>query len=91
MTYRIRGARVIPAVILLFIIASGHSVYARSRDLTVSEARELVMEALESSARKLPKLAIDPYTDAKAPAPGFYEFAVTWDNPQGPWSLGFSE
>jgi hypothetical protein len=61
-------------------------VSARTRDLTTTEGRELVMEALDPEARKLPGLAIE-LEDRKVS--GFYEFAVTWDNPNGGVVVGF--
>jgi hypothetical protein len=56
----------------------GQSVgWARTRDLTEAEARQLTIEALDPSARGLPGLALDQYENIKNP--DFYEFAVTWD------------
>jgi hypothetical protein len=63
-------------------------VRARTRDVTVTEGRELVMEALDSKAKKLPGLAIE-LEDRKERKAGFYEFAVTWDNPSGSVIDGF--
>jgi hypothetical protein len=60
-----------------------------TRDLTEREAGHLVIAALDASARKLPKLALDAYADIKVPAPGFYKFAVTWDNKEGSVIVGF--
>ena len=79
----------IPLLAFTVLVVAGQEGYARTRDLTESETRQLVMQALDSSARKLPKLAVDPYTDAKSPVPNFYEFSVTWDNPNGAVVVGF--
>ncbi len=58
-------------------------VQARIRDLNEAEGRELAITALDPSARKLPKLRVDLYQDPNAPAPDFYKFEITWDNPEG--------
>jgi hypothetical protein len=47
------------------------------------------MGALDKTARALPKLRLDLYTDTKSPDPDFYEFAVTWDNTSGSVVVGF--
>jgi hypothetical protein len=59
---------------------------ARARDLTQGEARDLVMAALDPSARKLPKLGFDFYADFEFP--DFYKLAVTRDNPNGSVIVG---
>jgi hypothetical protein len=63
-------------------------IYAQRRDLTIAEARELVMAALQPEARELPKLSINTL-DRKERRTGFDEFAVTWDNPNGSAVFGF--
>jgi hypothetical protein len=85
---KIRSAS-IPLLALALLLGAGGVGWARVRDVAESEARELVVGALDPSARHLPKLAVDPYVDAKAPAPDFYEFAVTWDNANGSVIVGF--
>ena len=74
---------------LALMLGVGRAGWSRSRDLTESEARELVIGALDPSARGLPKLSIDPYVSAKTPIPDFYEFGVTWDNTSGSVIVGF--
>lgn len=75
-----------PLLALTLLLAWQMVAFARTRDLTTAEGRELVMEALEPEARKLPRLAIE-LEDRKVP--GFHEFAVTWDNPNGSVIVGF--
>jgi hypothetical protein len=78
------------AILALTLLACAGTIgYARVRDLSQAEARDLVVSALDAGARKLPKLAVDSFTDAKAPSPDFYEFAVTWDNVDGSVIVGF--
>jgi hypothetical protein len=78
------------SILALSLLVGAQSIgYARVRDISESEARDLVMGALDPSARALPKLAVDPYTDARSPTPDFYEFAVTWDNVNGSVIVGF--
>lgn len=74
-----------PLLALAVALVSQTVICARARDLTAAEGRELVMQALDREAKKLPKLAID----LEDKVPGFYEFAVTWDNPNGSVIVGF--
>jgi hypothetical protein len=75
-----------PLLALAVALVSQTVICARTRDLTAAEGRELVMQALDPEAKKLPKLAID-LEDRKVPE--FYEFVVTWDNPNGSVIVGF--
>jgi hypothetical protein len=64
---------------LLFLLSSHGIVLARDRDLTVVEARELAFQALFPTERRLPKLDLSLSQSLKTA--GFYQFEVTWDNP----------
>jgi hypothetical protein len=56
---------------------------ARTRDITVIEARQLVIHALYPTQRALPKLDLSPFRTHNVS--GFYKFEVTWA-PPGPGS-----
>ena len=77
------------ALALSLLMGARGTGYARVRDLSEPEARDLVIGALDPSARVLPKLAVEPFMDARSPATGFYQFAVTWDNVKGSVVVGF--
>ncbi len=72
----------------LLLLETQVLVHARTRDFNVTEGRELAIAALDPSARKLPKLRLDLYQDPRAPAPDFYQFEITWDNPNGSPMIG---
>ncbi len=72
----------------LLLLETQGVVQARTRDLNEAEGRELAITALDPSARRLPKLRLDVYQDPRAPAPDFYQFEITWDNPNGSPMIG---
>jgi hypothetical protein len=83
-TRKLRSAGLL--TLMLLSLGSQLVAQARTRDLTQAEAHELVYQALDASARKLPKLAFDFYD--KPDVPDFYMLAVTWDNPTGSVMVG---
>jgi hypothetical protein len=67
------------------ILPGGYAIaQARTRDLNVAEARELVVQALDPSARKLPGLNLDSRQGSKIP--DFDQFEVLWDPGPNPGS-----
>ena len=71
------------ALRLLLLVCWGGATLARTRDITVAEARELVVQALSPDQRKFPGLDLSPFLANNTP--GFYKFEVTW-NPPNPGS-----
>ena len=64
-----------------------YSAQARTRDLTESEARELVAAAVGVKARTLPGFGLESNNNANVP--GFLKFDATFNNPHGSPVLGF--
>jgi hypothetical protein len=81
---RKRGATAM--MLALLLVGTQVPARPRRRDLTQPEARALVIEALDQSARKLPGLTFKFYSRAKAS--NFYELAVLWNNPNGSAIVG---
>jgi hypothetical protein len=68
---------------VLAVLGSCAIVSARGRDLTVEEARRLVIEALQPTQRSLPGLTAT--LSQRSSIPDFYRFEVYW-NPPNPGS-----
>jgi len=74
-----RNRRTAPAPVLVLALLLGicGAAQSRPRALAESEARMIVMEALDPSARNLRGLRLDFYTNTNAP--DFYQCDVTWE------------
>jgi hypothetical protein len=73
-----RPSDALVAVLVVLLIGST-ATYGRTRDLSVDEARRLVIQALYPTQRNLRGLDVGFTQSAKIP--GFYRFDVIWDNP----------
>ena len=75
------------ALVAVLSLTFTPAAFAESRELTVSEAKDLVFAALDPAAQKLPNLRTDSNNDPSAP--DFYGFDVTFENHTGSPVVGF--
>jgi hypothetical protein len=72
-------SRIVAIAVLGTLLNAVAADSARTRDLSVEDARRLVLQALEPTQRTLPGLVLKPSPGAQIP--DFYRFEVYWDNP----------
>jgi hypothetical protein len=65
--------------ILILSLSVWIAAPARTRDLSVEEGRQLVIQALEPAQRKL--RGLEARMPKRTQIPEFYKFEVQWDNP----------
>ena len=75
------NARVLAVAVVLSVQLSIGQSASISHTVTADEAKSLILAALPSKAKYLPKFGLDGGIDQRSPR--FYVFSADWDNPGG--------
>jgi len=75
------NARVLTVAVVLSVQLSVGQSASIPHTVTADEAKSLILTALPSKAKHLPKFGLDGDIDPRSPR--FYVFSADWDNPGG--------